>query len=169
MRLAEEGADKAQDPELALYRDRTVGLLRKYLRMSVELGHLPSLLGREFFRTHVTNYGTNTFEDVVIFVHDVERCLEKMHRRHQTVIARLFFQQYTNEETAAMMGCPLSTFERWRTEALNTLSGIFLERKMLERLAIPSYEPLEEEEQEILPPKKPVKGVRDIQAVAVFA
>src|SRR4051812_24549712 len=29
------------------YRDRTVALLRKYARASVEVGRLPSLLGRE--------------------------------------------------------------------------------------------------------------------------
>ena len=37
------------DPDIWLYRQRTVGLLKRYLRMSVEVGRLPSLLGREFF------------------------------------------------------------------------------------------------------------------------
>ena len=37
------------NPDLWLYRDRTVGLLKRYLRYSVEVGRLPSLLGREFF------------------------------------------------------------------------------------------------------------------------
>jgi hypothetical protein len=37
------------DPDLWLYRDRTVGLLRRYMRLSIEVGRMPSLLGREFF------------------------------------------------------------------------------------------------------------------------
>jgi hypothetical protein len=48
------------DSDLWLYRDRTVGLLRRYMRLSVEVGRLPSLLGREFFRTRVTSYRVST-------------------------------------------------------------------------------------------------------------
>ena len=50
-------------------------MLKRYARLSVEVGRLPSLLGREFFRTHVTSYTVTTFEDTVIFVHDVENSL----------------------------------------------------------------------------------------------
>jgi hypothetical protein len=42
------------------YRRRTVALLRRYARASVEVGRLPSLLGREFFRTRVTSYTMRT-------------------------------------------------------------------------------------------------------------
>lgn len=38
------------DPDLWLYRERTTALLRRYLRISIEVGRLPSLLGRELFR-----------------------------------------------------------------------------------------------------------------------
>ena len=37
------------ESELWIYRDRTTAMLRRYFRLSVELGRLPSLLGREFF------------------------------------------------------------------------------------------------------------------------
>jgi hypothetical protein len=40
--------------ELWPYRRRTVALLRRYSRASIEVGRLPSLLGREFFRSRVT-------------------------------------------------------------------------------------------------------------------
>jgi hypothetical protein len=36
-------------PNLWLYRQRTVALLRRYLRLSIEVVRTPSLLGREFF------------------------------------------------------------------------------------------------------------------------
>ena len=62
-----------RNAEMWLYRERTVALLRRYLRISIEVGRLPSLLGRELFRSKVTSYRMTSFEDGVIFVHDVER------------------------------------------------------------------------------------------------
>ncbi len=69
--------EEEDERELSLYRDRTVLLLRRYMRLSLEAGRLPSLLGRECFRTRFSAYLTHTFEDVVIFVHNVERSLEE--------------------------------------------------------------------------------------------
>jgi hypothetical protein len=39
---------------------------------------LPSILGLQFFRSPVTSYRAASFEDIVIFVHDVERSLEQL-------------------------------------------------------------------------------------------
>jgi hypothetical protein len=156
------------NPALPLYRRRTEGLLRKYFRMAMELGHLPSLLGKEFFRAHVSSYTTHTFEDAVIFVHDVERCLELLPKHWQMVIARLFFQQYSNEEAAALMGCGLSTFERHRAEAVRAISAIFLKRGMLERMPFEEdFENVEIEEfDEEWPPKKPVQADHRLPGLA---
>src|SRR5438876_933901 len=79
MRLKAAGDDHEihqvpPESELWIYRDRTTAMLRRYFRLSVELGRLPSLLGREFFRARVTSYRMHSFEDAVIFVHDVENC-----------------------------------------------------------------------------------------------
>jgi hypothetical protein len=57
--------------------------------MSVEVGRLPSILGSEFFRTQVTSYSVSSFEDAVIFVHDVERCIEKLDQMSHALIARV--------------------------------------------------------------------------------
>ena len=38
-----------RDPDLWLYRERTLGMLRRYQRLSVEVGRLPSLLGTGVF------------------------------------------------------------------------------------------------------------------------
>src|SRR2546425_12524226 len=56
------------EAELWLYRDRTMGLLRRYRRISIEVGRLPSLLGRELFRTKISSYHGARFEEAVIFV-----------------------------------------------------------------------------------------------------
>ncbi len=71
-------------PEVAFYRKYTEGILRRYVRLSMEAGRAPSLLGREMFRGNVTNYSVTGFDDVVIFVHDVESCVEEPEREKTT-------------------------------------------------------------------------------------
>jgi hypothetical protein len=92
--LAERGAGSGRNADLWLYRERTVALLKRYLRLSIEVGRLPSLLGREFFRTRVTSYRMASFENAVIFVHDVEHCLEKLDDFSQKLIAKIVLQEY---------------------------------------------------------------------------
>jgi DNA-directed RNA polymerase specialized sigma24 family protein len=108
-----------------------VGLLKRYLRYSVQVGRLPSLLGREFFRTRVTSYHAGTFEDAVIFVHDVERALERLNEFERKLIARIVLQEYTHAEAAHLMGCWRRTVGRRFPEALDRLSDIFLKVGLL--------------------------------------
>ncbi len=130
---AEEGSETGSDPTLWLYRDRTVALLRRYLRLSIEVGRLPSLLGKEFFRTRVTSYRTATFEDAVIFVHDVERSLEELPDFDKTLIGTIVLQEYTHQEAAQVLGCGQRTVARYYPEAVDRVSKIFLSRQILTR------------------------------------
>ena len=119
------------DPDLWLYRDRTVALLRRYMRLSIEVGRMPSLLGREFFRTRVTRYKSSTFEDSVIFVHDVEVSLEELSEFQKKLIAKVALQQYSKEEAGRLLGCGYRTVERLFPEALDRVSEILLRRGIL--------------------------------------
>jgi hypothetical protein len=53
-------------PEMAFYRKYTEGMLRRYLRLSMEAGKVPSLLGQEMFRGNVTSCRVDGFDDVVM-------------------------------------------------------------------------------------------------------
>jgi predicted DNA-binding protein (UPF0251 family) len=119
-------------PEMAFYRKYTEGMLRRYVKLSMEAGRAPSLLGREMFRGRVTNYQVHSFDDVVIFVHDVEKCLAKLDENKQYVLRRIALQEYTQEETAKMMGLPTRTVIRRYERALDRLTQIFLAVKLLE-------------------------------------
>jgi len=121
----------SSNPDLWLYRDRTVALLRRYLRLSIEVGRMPSLLGREFFRTRVTSYRASTFEDSVIFVHDVERSLEQLNEFEKKLIAKIVLQQFSKEEAGRLLGCGYRTVERLFPEALDRVSEILLKRGIL--------------------------------------
>lgn len=120
---------------LAFYRKYTEALLRKYLKMSLEGGRVQSLLGRELFRGHVSSYQVQSFDDVVIFVHDVENCLGKLDSGERHLIRRIALEEYSQGEAAALLGIPLRTVLRHYGEALDRLTRMFLERKMLEPLA----------------------------------
>lgn len=126
--------DWGANPDLWIYRKRTAKILRKFFRMSVEVGRLPSILGSEFFRTHVTSYSVSSFEDAVIFVHDVERCIAKLDRMSQTLLARVILQGFTQDETSRLLGCTRKTVERNFPEAIDRLSEIFLAVGILEPL-----------------------------------
>jgi len=121
------------EKELWPYRDRTAALLRRYMRLAVEVGRLPSLLGREFFRARVTSYHTQTFEDSVILVHDVEACLELLDAVDRRLIGLIVLQEHSQEETAILLQCTRRTIVRRFGEALDRVSAIFLERNILAR------------------------------------
>jgi|KBSSwiStaDraftv2_1062776.scaffolds.fasta_scaffold28575_4 DNA-directed RNA polymerase specialized sigma24 family protein len=127
-----------EDPDLWLYRDRTVAILKRYSRLSIEAGRLPSLLGREFFRGHVSHYQVTTFEDVVIFVHDVETCLEKLDSFSQQLIAKCVLLDYSQDEAARLLGCWRRTVGRRYPEALDRLSELFLAGGLLKRVGDPA-------------------------------
>ena len=153
------------DPAVLRYHRTTIALLRKYLRMSLELGQLPSLIGREFFRAKVSSYHTKSFEDIVIFTHDVERCLSLLPGIYREVIAKLDLQEHTLDETASMLGCSCNTVMRYHRRALDKIARIFVDRKIMEPIEFMPEDLLkdafeEELKESWLTKKKPVRSVK---------
>jgi len=126
------------DPELWLYRERTAALLRRYLQSSIEIGRLPSLLGRELFRSKVTAYHMSSFEDGVIFVHDVEHTLEQLSDFWKQLISLMIFQDYTQDEAADALRCARRTVNREFWLALDRVSELFLAGGLLNPLPNPT-------------------------------
>jgi hypothetical protein len=120
--------------EVAFYRKYTEAMLKRYLRLSMTTGRVPALLGRDLFRGNVTSYKVHGFEDAVIFCYDVEKRLGRMQVMDQQLIKRIALQQYTQGEAAAMLGLSLRNCIRQYGYALDRLTEMFLEAKMLEPL-----------------------------------
>jgi hypothetical protein len=116
------------------YRRRTVALLRRYARASVEVGRLPSLLGREFFRTRVTSYTMRNFEDVVIFVTDMEQAIEKLTAIERKILAMNVLEEYSTDEVSRLLGCTPRNVRRLLQDALDQLSRILLAGGLMEEL-----------------------------------
>lgn len=128
------------DPDLWLYRERTIALLRRYVRIALEVGRLPSLLGRELFRSKVTSYHMSTFEDGVIFVHDVEQILDQLAEFQRRLIATIVFQEYTQDEAAEVLRCTRRTVCREFPAALDRITELFLAGGLLNALPARSVE-----------------------------
>jgi len=123
-----------EDRERRVYRGRTVQMLRRYLRYSIETGRIPSVLGGEFFRAKMTTYSVGTFEDRVIFVHDMEKCLGKLDEFSRQLIARHVLQEHDRWATARLLHCNEKTVRRSTPVVLDVLSEILLEVGLLDRL-----------------------------------
>ena len=95
---------------------------------------MPSLLGREFFRTRVTSYHVHTFADAAIFVLDVERSLELLSEFDRAIIGMVTLQEYTHEEAAQILGCGRRTVSRGYPDALDRVTTNFLQRSIIARL-----------------------------------
>lgn len=130
--VLEEEETREVPEQVAFYRKYTEGLLRRYVRLSMEAGRAPSLLGREMFRGNVTHYKVGGFDDVVIFVHDVGQCLDKLDSGPMQLIRRIAMQEYTQGEVSILLRIPLNTVKRRYNRALDALTGHFLHKGLLQ-------------------------------------
>ena len=94
------------------------------------------MLGREFFRAKVTSYTVVTFEDRVIFVHDMETCLNKLDEFSRQLIARHILQEHDQAETGRLLNCTERTVRTYLPMALDLLSYILLEVGLLQPVAL---------------------------------
>lgn len=128
----EEKHNKIQPkPELAFYRKYTEAMLRRYMRLSLSVGRMPALLGHDAFRGKMSTYRVTSFEDSVIFVYDVEKCLKRLDNFSQELIRRIAIQEYTQGEAAGLLRVSLRTIVRRYGEAIDSLTQIFMENRLL--------------------------------------
>jgi hypothetical protein len=148
----QRGVEEDRERERRTYRGRTVAMLRRYMRYSIETGRMPSLLGREFFRAKVTSYTVVTFEDRVIFVHDIEKCLERLDEFSRQLIARHILQEHDQVATAKLLHCTERTVRTYIPIVLDVLSEILVDVGLLERLiSVRQYSCQEGENDQIAP------------------
>jgi hypothetical protein len=125
--------DTAQVPgaSLAFYRKHTEKMLRRYLYASMLVGRAPAILGEPIGRGWVSSRKVKTFEDAVIFVLDIENCLKKLGKIDQAILSRVVLQEYTQEETAAMLGVSVRAISYKYKQALDSLTEMLLHAGLL--------------------------------------
>jgi predicted DNA-binding protein (UPF0251 family) len=92
---------------------------------------MPALLGHDAFRGKMSTYRVTSFEDSVIFVYDVEKCLKRLDGFSQELIRRIALQEYTQGEAAGHLRVSLRTIVRRYGEAIDSLTHIFIEYRLL--------------------------------------
>lgn len=88
-------------------------------------------MGREFFRSRITAHNRVSFEDAVIFVHDMERCLERLELFERELISLIVLQEYKWDDAARLLCTDRRTVARRFPRALDRLSEVLLAVGML--------------------------------------
>jgi hypothetical protein len=129
----QQKTDKRAEPvvSVAFYRKHTEKMLRRYLYASMQVGRSPSILGDPVARGWVSSRPVKTFEDAVIFVLDIENCLNRLDSLERQMLSRVVLQEYTQAETAQMLGMSLRAVTYKFPQALDRLTEMLLETGLL--------------------------------------
>jgi hypothetical protein len=123
--LAPEAASEASAETAvtyAFYRKHTEKLLQRYLYASLQVGRSPNILGESVDRGWVSSRRVRTFEDALIFVLDIERCLKRLSNSDQQLISRIILQQYTHAEAAELIGISVRSISAKLPQAIDRLT-----------------------------------------------
>jgi DNA-directed RNA polymerase specialized sigma24 family protein len=127
----QETIEDVPEISLAFYRKHTEKMLKRYLYASMLVGRAPAILGEPVARGWASCRRVKTFEDAVIFVLDIERCLDKLGHVDRAILSRIVLQEYTQEETAALLGVALRTISYKYPIALDRLTALLLQSGIL--------------------------------------
>ena len=116
---------------VAFYRKHTESLLRRYLYASMQVGRAPSIFSDPVSRGWASSRPVRTFEDAVIFVRDIERCLGKLGSLDRELLSRVALQEYTYTETAVLLGMSGRSVANRYPLALDRLTEKVLEAGIL--------------------------------------
>ena len=112
-------------------RARTMALLFRFLRTSLSLGRMPSLFGREIFRAQAQSRRPSAFEDAVLFVCDVEKCLAQLEPLKQRLIAYCVLENRSEWEASRQFHASQGYISRHLGLALDLLHKTFCQRGIL--------------------------------------
>jgi len=131
LRSASEEQAGGPSASLAFYRKHTENILRRYLYASTQVGRAPSILADPVGRGWASSRPIRTFEDALIFVLDVERCLGRLDPLDRRILGRVVLQEYTQAETAVLLGMSVRTIAYKLPRALDRLTERLLENGLL--------------------------------------
>jgi hypothetical protein len=120
--------------EYSIFRTHTLKLLQHYLRLSLDYGRIPSVLGGQVMRARVSHTKMHSMEDDTIFIHDMSRCLEQELKEEELrLIALIVFMDHTFDEAARMQGYSLRQTYRMFYDLMDRLTRAFFDREFLNR------------------------------------
>ena len=127
----EEAEQEDLPISLAFYRRHTESMLRRYLYASMQVGRSPSILSEPIARGWASSRPVRTFEDAVIFVLDIEKCLDKLGELDRQLLSRIVLQEYTQPEVASLLGMSTRTVSSKFPQDLDRLTQKLLDTGLL--------------------------------------
>jgi hypothetical protein len=113
------------------FRAQALGIVRHFYEIASQIGRLPSILGREFFRAKVTHHVIPSFEDQAVFVHDVEAALGRLNEQDGELVALVGLFHYSLDDVAMMLGRSRSFVSQHFADSLDQLAARFLDTGLL--------------------------------------
>lgn len=116
---------------IQFYRRRTEAILRRYVKASLAVGRVASVMQDVTLRGRTSSYRMKNFEDVTIFAIDVEKCLKLLDAYSLKLVVKIAIQDYMIMEVARQMVQDERTIARNYGKALDRLSKEFLRKEIL--------------------------------------
>jgi len=116
--------------ELIALRPYTHSLLRRYVYARYQAARVFSCLGRRL-GGRASSRPIRTFEDALIFVIDMDRCLAALLPLDREILRRTLMQNYTQDETAALLGMSPRAVSYKFSLALDRLTQRCIESQLL--------------------------------------
>lgn len=126
-----ESAESLPEISLAFYRKHTEKMLQRYMYASMLVGRAPAMLSEPIARGWATCRRVKTFEDAVIFVLDMERCIGRLKEGDQALLGRIALQEYTHAEAADLLGFSVRAISYKYPMALDRLTELLLKAGLL--------------------------------------
>jgi hypothetical protein len=112
-------------------RDRAIRLLLRFLCVALNMGRLPSLVGREVFGSKMAREPSCAFEESVIFVCDVEQCLAELEPFDRRLVVLCIFENRSEWEAARQLGRCQADISRLLKDCLDRLYATFVRKRLL--------------------------------------
>jgi len=106
-------------------------MLRRYLYASMQVGRSPAILGDPIGRGWVSSRPVRTFEDAVIFVLDIEACLNQLGSLDRQLLCRVVIQEYTQPEAASLLGMSCRAVAYKLPQAIDRLTEKLLDSGLM--------------------------------------
>ena len=82
-------------------------------------------------RGWVSSKPIRTFEDAIIFVYDMEKCIKALPSLDRDMLERIVLQEYTHSEAAQLLGMSVRTIAYKFPAAMDRLTAKLIESGML--------------------------------------
>jgi hypothetical protein len=111
---------------------RAAGVLLRYVRTALSVGRIPSPMGMLYVPARTRSRPHSALEDAVVFVCDIELCLEMLAEFDRHIVAFCIYEHHSEWEAARHFQKPQPEISRRLSRSLERLHAMFCQRGILQ-------------------------------------